>query len=193
MPACRDVGRARVAVALAGSGAHRHVRVGRVSPPVGRAAHRGGLRNRTRSRAGRNRVVFHRGTNARLVSLDRANGSERWSLDTGVERISGVRSETPQRLVLEGTDDTGRRVRVEGRRRRGGPDRDRRSLKPVKLRRTCPTRPRCRNRWSHPTRPAPDRERHIDPQLCRAQASLRSSTKWLTTVGLGVRCIQPFS
>ena len=26
----------------------------------------------------------------------------------GVERIFGVRSETPQRLVLEGTDDTGR-------------------------------------------------------------------------------------
>ena len=53
-------------------------------------------------------VIYPRGTNARLVSLDPATGNERWSLDMGVERIFGVRSETPQRLVLEGTDDTGR-------------------------------------------------------------------------------------
>ena len=53
-------------------------------------------------------VIYPRGTNARLVSLDPATGSERWSLDTGVEHIAGVRSETPQRLVLEGTDYTGR-------------------------------------------------------------------------------------
>jgi hypothetical protein len=53
-------------------------------------------------------VIYPRGTNARLVSLDPATGDERWSLDMGVERVFGVRSETPQQLVLEGTDDTGR-------------------------------------------------------------------------------------